>query len=394
MHVHAPRLLGRFTLALLLVATSSAATGAREVYAVRAGSGPVDRTDASGTVWLCRPGLATNPCTANLTTTVVNADGSSEMKVARPASNPPVDCFYVYPTVSTETGLNADLKVQEAETSVAIAQASRFSQVCRVWAPMYRQRTLISLALPAALVAVPDIVAYQSTLAGWQDYLKHYNDGRPVVFIGHSQGASMLIELLRTQVDPNLVLRRRLVSAIILGGNVTAPASAPSITSLPNIPPCASARQTGCAIAYSSYPGQPPTDSYFGRPRQGLDVQASVSTTDDLHVLCVNPAAPAGGTAKLDSFYPTADLPPAGPKVATPWVEYSGEYTAVCKSAGNATWLQVTPAAAGDRRPRVPQEGGARWGFHVADVNLALGNLVQDVRLQIASYLASTPAHT
>ena len=55
------------------------------------------------------------------------------------------DCFYVYPTVSTETSANADLTVQPAERAAAIVQASRFSQRCTVWAPMYRQVTVAGL---------------------------------------------------------------------------------------------------------------------------------------------------------------------------------------------------------------------------------------------------------
>ena len=35
------------------------------------------RTDAAGTVWLCRPGLADDPCTADLDATVVDGDATS-----------------------------------------------------------------------------------------------------------------------------------------------------------------------------------------------------------------------------------------------------------------------------------------------------------------------------
>jgi hypothetical protein len=53
------------------------------------------------TVWLCRPGLRDNPCEANLTTTVVRSTGATSVQRAAPAKNPPIDCFYVYPTIST-----------------------------------------------------------------------------------------------------------------------------------------------------------------------------------------------------------------------------------------------------------------------------------------------------
>jgi hypothetical protein len=390
----ASRRLCRLGAALIIAIFSGAAAGPRAGSAAAAGSGTVTRTDAAGTVWLCRPGLANDPCTANLDTTIVSAGGSSTVKTVKPAADPPVDCFYVYPTVSGEMDVNADLRVQPAETSTAIAQAARFSQVCRVWAPMYRQRTLISLAIPVALTEASDLVAYNSALAGWKDYLAHYNDGRPIVFLGHSQGASILIELLRTQIDPNPALRRRMVSAIILGGNVTVPLSASATGSFRHIPACSSARQTGCVIAYSSFPSQPPADSYFGRPGQGLDLLSNNEATKGLKVLCVNPAALGGGSGVLDPYYPVTALPAAGERVTTPWVEYPDQYMAVCRSGGGATWLQVTPVSTrGDPRPQVPDTDGPRWGFHVADVNLALGNLVSDVRQEVAAYFAAHPAH-
>src|ERR1700752_3944280 len=65
----------------------------------------------SSTVWLCRPGLPSNPCTSNLTTTVVRANGSTYVQRARPARNPPIDCFYVYPTVSMQPTANANLHI-------------------------------------------------------------------------------------------------------------------------------------------------------------------------------------------------------------------------------------------------------------------------------------------
>ena len=50
------------------------------------------------------------------------------------SSRPKVDCFYVYPTVSEQVGINADKTVDPAQTAIAEAQASRFSGNCRVYA--------------------------------------------------------------------------------------------------------------------------------------------------------------------------------------------------------------------------------------------------------------------
>ena len=64
------------------------------------------------------------------------------------AAQPAIDCFYVYPTVSDEKSGNSDLKIQDTERSIALYQASRYSQDCRVYAPMYRQVTLAGAGLP------------------------------------------------------------------------------------------------------------------------------------------------------------------------------------------------------------------------------------------------------
>ena len=51
----------------------------------------------------------------------------------------------MYPTVSTQPTANANLTMDPQETAVAVAQASRFSQVCNVYAPMYRQLTVAGI---------------------------------------------------------------------------------------------------------------------------------------------------------------------------------------------------------------------------------------------------------
>jgi hypothetical protein len=74
-------------------------------------------------------------------------------------------------------------------------------------------------------------------------------------------------------------------------------------------------------------------------------------------------------------------MAPSAPSVATPWLYYPRQYTGTCESEGGATWLQVTNAtSASDTRPVVNEIAGPSWGYHFQDINLALGNLVSDVR--------------
>jgi Protein of unknown function (DUF3089) len=328
------------------------------------------------TVWLCRPGLAHDPCAASLEATTVAASGATRLSRAQPTSSKAFDCFYVYPTVSTQTTTNADLEVQQSEIDVAIAQASRFSTVCRVYAPIYRQVTLSGLlrAPGLAVGAAATRRAYDSIAAGFEDFLAHESDGRPIVVIGHSQGAAMLILLLRRLVDDVPALRERLVAAIILGGNVEVPAGRLTGATFTHIPLCARSGESGCVIAYSSFPSTPPADSLFARPGQGVSLQSGQRAKAGLQVACVNPAALGGGRGRLDPFFP------AEGRATTPWVEYPGLYSARCEQRAGASWLDVTKATgSSDDRPTVSESAGPAWGYHADDVNLALGNLVSDV---------------
>lgn len=343
----------------------------------------VSASSGTPTVWLCRPGAAADPCVSSLTTSVVQASGATRVVQSQADLSPPYDCFYVYPTVSKQKSANANLEVQKTEVAAAIYEASRFSTVCRVWAPMYRQVTLAELAahpdldVPAAATAT----AYLSLRSGFEDYLEHDNVGRPLIFIGHSQGAAMLILLLERLVDDDPTLRDRLVLAVILGGNVEVKTGSLTGGSFSHIPLCDRSGEAGCVIAYSTFPGAPPAGSLFGRPGQGVSLQSGQTARTGLQVACVNPAALGGGAAPLDSYFP----PQGG--VSTPWVEYPGLYTARCEHSDGATWLQVAKATgASDHRPVVTEIDGPDWGFHPYDASLALGNLVTDVAAAEASW--------
>jgi hypothetical protein len=351
-------------------------------------------TSTSHTVWLCNPGMVDDPCETSETATVVAASLKTTREFDKPAAKPKIDCFYVYPTVSDQKTLVSNLHIDPEERAIAITQASRFSRVCRVYAPMYRQATLSAIQAATSATARSSKlnvdVGYRDVLAAWQDYLSNDNHGRGVVFLGHSQGAGVLIQLLRQTVDPNPKLRRLLVSAVILGGNVTVKRGSDVGGDFLHIPACRTSTQTGCVIAYSSFAAPPPANSLFGRP--GTGPRAGQAQSTDRQVLCVNPAAPSGGNALVTSYFPTLRFPGllgtvAGPvpKAPTPWVSYPNRYTAQCTTANGATWLQITPVP-NDPRPAVKQTLGPTWGLHLYDFNITLGNLVELVAREAAAY--------
>ncbi len=353
----------------LLVTSLLAATAAASASAA----------SASSTVWLCKPGLASNPCTDSVRTTAIKANGSQSPEQVKTTANPPIDCFYVYPTVSQQKTGNSDLTITSAETGVAKSQASRFSTKCRVFAPMYRQLTLARL-FGTATSAGDGELAYNDVKAAWQEYLTRYNKGRGVVLIGHSQGSFTLTRLIAAEIDPKASVRSRLISALMIGGGVLVATGKDVGGSFKSIPACRKTSQTGCVVAYNTFNQQPPANSLFGRSAQA-----------GKEVLCTNPAALArGASGKAQIYVQTSQLGFGGPPLApTPWVSMAGLYTTRCASGGGANWLQATDVGGqSDKRPRFGTPLGQSWGLHIVDVNIVLGNLLDLVGHQSTAWLA------
>jgi Protein of unknown function (DUF3089) len=357
-----------------------------------------------GTVWLCKPGKKPDPCMQDRTTTVVTHNGTTRQEtIQKPVKRgkAPIDCFYVYPTVSEQEGPNANLAIEPQETQIAIDQASRFSQDCNVYAPMYPQLTLKAIKNPGGITLENELKAYEGVLGAFLEYMHKFNKGRGIVLVGHSQGALMLENLIKQQLDPNAAMRKQLVSAILLGGNVLVPEGQRAGATFTNVPSCASATDTACVIAYSSFLKEPPENAFFGRP--GSPLLGGGPPPPGLEVMCVNPGllSQNGSVANLLPYAPTTPFPGtlgAGspvPSASTPWVEPAGVVTGQCKHQNGATWLNI---AFKEGLPQSVQEdlaahneaavelAGPEWGLHLYDVNIALGNLVNTVALQTQAY--------
>jgi Protein of unknown function (DUF3089) len=96
--------------------------------------------------WLCKPGIADDVCSRDLVATVVLANGTTEVERHEVADDPPVDCFYVYPTTSFDQGASSDFTPGESEEiSTAYNQVARLTSTCRVFAPIYRQATISAI---------------------------------------------------------------------------------------------------------------------------------------------------------------------------------------------------------------------------------------------------------
>lgn len=346
--------------------------------------------------WLCLPGRQ-DACASDQTTTIVAADGKTSVEPFTAAAATAYDCFYVYPTVSTDSGGNSDMVIDEAERRVVDQQLARFASKCRVFAPMYRQVTLAALRTAMLGGRSPGNaeLAYGDVRDAWRWYLANENKGRGVVLIGHSQGSRILLNLLKAEIDGQPV-QKQMISALILGMNTPVDAAG----KYGSIPLCAKADQAGCIVTYVSFRASspPPANSRFGK-----------TDPEGRRAGCVNPAALMAGQdssqetplhAYLSSkgFGAVAGQAPKpfakGLTVSTPFVSTPGLLSARCVSDGEFTYLSVK-INADPADPRADDISGdisvagvvlKDWGLHLIDVNLAMGDLVALVDRQAAAY--------
>lgn len=379
--------LGGFAAAIVLAASAAAVLAASAAAA------------SGKTVWLCLPGHHPDPCTPGLSTTVYTPS-FNQVRVEHPSPvpRPAIDCFYVYPTVSDQRTGNANLQIDPEERSIALYQAARYSQYCRVFAPMYRQETVVAIfdGLFGTPTTTPNPApAFADVQAAFETYLRKYNHGRGFVLIGHSQGSLVLRELIAKDIDRKPAVRRLLVSAILMGGNVVVRRGKGIGGDFRHIPACRSDAQLGCVIAFSTFDQAPPSDSLFGRPESLGRKPLSPSR---FQVLCTNPAALGGGSGMLDPIVPSAPFDPGSllgagiagmgitfPIQPTVWWSAPAAYSARCATENGATVLEIA-ARAGAPTPR-PSPTPA-WGLHLLDGNIALGNLISIIDHEARAFVA------
>ena len=346
-------------------------------------------TYASDSAWLCLPGRK-DACSIPLATTALNPNGYGSTGQSSVAKDPAVDCFYVYPTVSNDRGLNSDMAAGREEQLMTQAQFARFASVCRPFVPVYRQMTLASIAAFAVGTDITQAgeLAYSDVRDAFRQYLRSRSSGRPFVLIGHSQGSLMLQQLVAREIETDPALRRRMQLAILPGYNLLVPRGAAVGGTFKSTPLCTREAQTGCVLSWVSFreKNAPPPGAIFG-----------FADKPGMTVACTNPARRgATGWVPTDAYwYTQSTLPVAGGpiqwssegKAPTPFVRAEGLTSVRCVNDGPRGYLSVrTNADPADKRTdRIGGEVAVLgmflpgWGMHLADMAVAQGALVRQV---------------
>ncbi len=378
-----------FILALGLMGCSeTSATGGE------GGTGGVDPSPyASKDLWLCRPDMDSDRCSeADLSVTEISPDGMRAVSDVAVNPDPEVDCFFVYHTVNhdPEPGNTITLSNTDPATVEPVLKiAAHYRGLCRVFAPLYHQMSLVTYTAHWPVWEETEIFqkAYDDVVEAFEYYMRVHNNGRDFVLIGHSQGSHMLKTLLQDRFDDDESLRAQLVSAVLMGptGTVQVPHGEVVGGTFANIPICTSDTENGCVIAFDANPAGVPTTPDF-----------AVLIIPPMVRACVNPASLGGGLGTLAAFtYPRTygDVIPFPDAIDTAWVSYPKLYTSQCSEDFRVLEIDIASEYAGEV-PITPQElqqalvevrGFANANLHGAEYFLTNANLVPIVARQIAS---------
>ena len=136
------------------------------------------------------------------------------------------DVFYIHPTLLSDAKNPypdfGSAGVRDRLRNFSAAQAGIFAGQARIFVPAVRQlefRRCISEMENGRSARIPEsslrFAAVEDTAAAFRHYLENWNDGRPYILFGHSQGAADLYELLCR--EPGISPERGFVAAYLAG---------------------------------------------------------------------------------------------------------------------------------------------------------------------------------
>jgi len=183
-----------------------------------------------------------------------NAGMWSELPTSNKAD---VDVFYVVSTCIMHSYLpgpdsievyTAQLTDEEKKIlDVEIGQVKKeiFPDSLNFYAPYYHQTTMAAAdTMPYDSLVVYSMKTQKEIAEAFDYYMAHYNQGRPFIVAGYSQGAIMTTSLLRHMTDEQF---KRLVVAYVMGYGLNAEA-----VKHPHIVPATGAYDTGVTISFNS----------------------------------------------------------------------------------------------------------------------------------------------
>jgi hypothetical protein len=141
--------------------------------------------------------------------------------------NKAVDVFFIYPTIIDTSvpyvSVNDAIMRRRADALIS-KHRGIFDEAANFYAPYYRQLSIDyikSLGSLTRIDSATDAIAAYDCYTAFEYYLEHYNNGKPFIIAGHSQGSiiSRRMILLIRKHHPELF--DRMIAAYLIGFTIT-----------------------------------------------------------------------------------------------------------------------------------------------------------------------------
>jgi pimeloyl-ACP methyl ester carboxylesterase len=158
-------------------------------------------------------------------------------------------------------------------------RASAFEPAGNVYAPYYRQLDASFMinnfdGEAKELIKIPQ----GDVIAAFDYYIKHYNQGRPFVLVGHSQGSIMLTSVITDYLKENPEVYKRMVAAYLIG----VPLTKQYYSAYPHMKAAQGADDVGVIVSYNVEAPVVDGKSAFSNPDSVLINPLSWKTDEEL----------------------------------------------------------------------------------------------------------------
>ncbi|MBC3901002.1 DUF3089 domain-containing protein [Acetobacterium malicum] len=277
------------------------------------------------------------------------------------------DVFFVAPTVYLGSAESHSMDLRDEQTKAQFLGATNMEKGlydgdANFFAPYYRQAALNAYTMDESQSDQYFDLAYEDVSKAFDQYMKDYNQGRPFILAGFSQGSEMLLRLLADKfADP--ALSDQLVAAYLIGWRVTPE----DLSNYPFLKMAQNSGDTGVIISFNS---------------EAEGIQTSLIVPDK--TLGINPL-----NWRTDSTPATASE-----NNGAVFTDYAG---GIVKEVPNLTGayldptrgtLRVTDVTAADFPPVLDI---FQYGvYHLYDYQFFYRNLQQNVKERISNFLSSS----
>lgn len=164
--------------------------------------------------------------------------------------NADADVFFIHPTTAVAARDNWNIPIDDPSATgdldgILAFSASAFNSAAKVYAPRYREAAFYSFFDDKTDSGISAIeLAYLDVERAFLYYIEHYNQGRPFILAGHSQGSIHGMRILQEHII-GTPLAKRMVAAYLIGG--------PIPKDISGVRASRSATDTGVVIGWNTY---------------------------------------------------------------------------------------------------------------------------------------------